>query len=69
MRTAALANGFTEDALGLNGKILETWRQAAATTNVFWPTNAASRWIFEKIAAHDPTNFFAPDFFIRPAND
>jgi uncharacterized protein len=62
MRTAALANGFTEDALGLNGKILETWRQAAATTNVFWPTNAASEWIFEKIAAHDLGGFFAAGF-------
>jgi predicted RND superfamily exporter protein/lauroyl/myristoyl acyltransferase len=62
MRTAALANGFTEDALGLNGKIMETWRQAAATTNVYWPTNAASQWIFEKIAAHDDRGFFAAGF-------
>jgi uncharacterized protein len=67
MRTAALANGFTEDALRLNGKILETWRQAAATTNVFWPTNAASRWIFEKIAAHDPHGLFAAGFLYPAA--
>ena len=67
MRTAALANGFTEDALGLNAKILETWRQAAAT-NVFWPTNAASRWIFEKIAAHDEQGLFAAGF-LYPAAD
>jgi lauroyl/myristoyl acyltransferase len=62
MRTAALANGFTGDALALSGNILETWRQAAATTNVFWPTNAASQWIFEKIASHDPRGFFAAGF-------
>ena len=62
MRAAALAGGFAEDALGLNAKILETWRQAAAGTNVFWPTNAASRWIFEKIAAHDPQGLFAAGF-------
>jgi uncharacterized protein len=67
MKTAALAGGFTEDALGLNTKILETWRQAAATTNVFWPTNAASRWIFEKIAAHDPRGFFAAGFLYPAA--
>ncbi len=68
LRTAALANGFTEDALGLSGKILETWRQAAAMTNVFWPSNAASRWIFEKIAAHDPQGLFAAGF-LYPAED
>ena len=68
MKMAALANGFTGDALGLNGKILETWRQAAATTNVVWPTNMASRWIFEKIAAHDPQGFFAAGF-LYPAAD
>jgi predicted exporter/lauroyl/myristoyl acyltransferase len=62
MRTAALANGFTEEALGLNAKIIETWRQAATATNVFWPSNAASQWIFEKIAAHDPQGLFAAGF-------
>jgi uncharacterized protein len=62
LRTAALANGFTEDALGLDANILESWRQAAATTNVFWPTNAASRWIFEKIAARDASGLFAAGF-------
>jgi predicted exporter/lauroyl/myristoyl acyltransferase len=67
MRTAALANGFTEDALGLNGKIMEIWRQAAAATNVFWPTNAASQWIFEKIAAHDAGSFFAAGFLYPAA--
>jgi len=67
MKTAALANGFTADALGLNGKIMETWRQAATTTNVFWPTNAASQWIFEKIAAHDLRDFFAAGFLYPAA--
>jgi predicted exporter/lauroyl/myristoyl acyltransferase len=62
MRAAALAGGFTEDALELNAKVLDTWRQAAAAPNVFWPTNDASRWIFEKIAAHDAQGFFAAGF-------
>jgi predicted RND superfamily exporter protein/predicted LPLAT superfamily acyltransferase len=61
LRAAALAGGFTEDALGLTGKILETWQEAVAT-RVFWPTNAASRWIFEKIAAHDANGFYAAAF-------
>lgn len=67
MKTAALAGGFTADALGLNEKIFATWRQAAGSTNVFWPTNAASRWIFEKIAAHEGTNFLAAGFLYPAA--
>lgn len=67
MRSVALSNGFTPDALVLNGKILQTWRDAAASTNLFWPTNAASRWIFEKIAAHRPHEFFAAGF-LYPAD-
>jgi predicted exporter/lauroyl/myristoyl acyltransferase len=67
MRTAALAGGFTEDALGLNAKILETWRQATTTTNVFWPTNAASQWIFDKIATHQTNGLFAAGFLYPAA--
>jgi predicted exporter/lauroyl/myristoyl acyltransferase len=61
MKQALLTNGFTADALGLNKKIFDTWR-AAAASGVFWPTNSASRWIFEKIAAHDPSGPFAAAF-------
>jgi predicted exporter/lauroyl/myristoyl acyltransferase len=68
MRTAALAGGFTEDALGLNEKILETWRIASATSNVFWPANPASQWIYEKIAAHDATGLFAAGFLYPVAD-
>jgi lauroyl/myristoyl acyltransferase len=67
MRNAALSNGFTADALGLNAKILQTWREAATTTNVFWPTNETSRWIFEKIAAREPHEFFAAGFLYPAA--
>jgi lauroyl/myristoyl acyltransferase len=67
LRTAALAGGFTEDALGLSGKILETWREASGP-NVFWPTNEASQWIFDKIAAHDTKGFYAAAF-LYPASE
>jgi uncharacterized protein len=69
MRAAALANGFTEEALGLNAQILQTWRQAAVATNVFWPTNAASQWIFEKIASRDPQGYFAAGFLYPAAHN
>ena len=61
-RAAALTNGFSEDALGLTKGVLETWQRAAASTNVFWPTNPLCSWIFEKLAARDAQNFFAVGF-------
>jgi uncharacterized protein len=67
-RADALANGFSEDALGLTGRIFETWRRAAATTNVFWPTNPLGAWIFEKLAARDSQNFFAVGFLYPSPN-
>jgi uncharacterized protein len=67
-RAAALTNGFSEEALGLTGSILETWQRAAATTNVFWPTNPLCTWIFEKLAVHEPPNFFAVGFLYPSTN-
>jgi len=69
MRAAALASGFTGASLGLNDEILQTWRQAASTTNVLWPSNAASQWIFEKIAARDPQGLFAAGFLYPAAQN
>jgi predicted RND superfamily exporter protein/lauroyl/myristoyl acyltransferase len=59
LRQAALANGFTESALGLTDQMLETWRQAGETTGVFWPSNQVVQWIFEKATARSATNQFA----------
>jgi uncharacterized protein len=61
-RAEALTNGFSESALGLTGSILATWQQAAASTNVFWPSNPLCRWVFEKLAVHEPRHFFAVGF-------
>jgi predicted exporter/lauroyl/myristoyl acyltransferase len=68
LRAAALTNGFSEDALGLTKGILETWQRATATTNVFWPTNPLCSWIFEKLAAREPQNFFAVGFLYPSTN-
>jgi predicted RND superfamily exporter protein len=59
LRQVALTNGFAETALGLSDLMLRTWRNAASQTNVYWPTNSMSRWIFNKMTAHTPTNVFA----------
>lgn len=68
MRSAALAGGFSEDALGLADGLLDTWQRAAASTNVFWPTNDLCRWIFDKLTAREVTNFFAVGFLFPPTN-
>ena len=67
-RTAALTNGFSEDALGLTKNVLETWQRATTTTNIFWPTNPLCTWIFEKMSVHEPQNFFAAGF-LYPVNE
>lgn len=59
LRKVALTNGFTESALGLADLMMRTWRDAASQTNVYWPTNDMSRWIFNKMTARTPTNLFA----------
>jgi predicted exporter/lauroyl/myristoyl acyltransferase len=68
LRAAALANGFSEDALGLAKGILETWRRAAATTNTFWPANPLCSWILEKLAAREPQDFFAAGYLFPSTN-
>ena len=59
LRQTALTSGFTEQSMVLTEHILTTWRAAAQSSGAFWPTNPMSQWIFEKIAARTPTNFFA----------
>ncbi len=59
LRKTALENGFGETALGLSDLMLRTWHDAASQTNVYWPTNDMSRWIFNKMSARTPTNEFA----------
>jgi len=69
MRTAALTNGFSEEALGLAGGILDTWERAAKMTNVFWPDNTLSRWIFERLASHEGGTFYAAGFLYPSTNN
>lgn len=59
LRTVALTNGFTAQAVGLAEGILKTWEGMAESQGVYWPTNPMSRWIFEKFTARTPTNYMA----------
>ncbi|HLH53852.1 MAG TPA: MMPL family transporter [Verrucomicrobiae bacterium] len=65
---AALTNGFTEQSMALTHRILETWRTAVKTPGVFWPTNPMSEWIFEKVTARTPTNYFVLGLLTPPTN-
>jgi predicted RND superfamily exporter protein/lauroyl/myristoyl acyltransferase len=69
LRQAALANGFAESSLALTEKMLDTWQAASANPGVFWPSNPMSQFIFEKVAARTPTNFFAVGLLNLPANN
>jgi len=66
LRSAILTNGFTENSFGLANNILNTWQRAASTDGVFWPTNEMSSFIFGKLIARSPTNFYAVGFLSLP---
>jgi len=68
LRASAQQAGFTDAALGLTDQILASWKAAAATPGVFWPTNAMSRWIFSKFSARTPDGLLVLGFLNPPAN-
>ncbi len=67
---AATAAGFTTNALVMTGNILQTWANALAlgSSEVAWPTNAASHWILRKVVARS-TNGFVALCPVQPAGD
>ncbi|PYL00652.1 MAG: hypothetical protein DME19_04425 [Verrucomicrobia bacterium] len=59
LRSSASSNGFAGNSLALTDGILDAWRQASQGTNVFWPANPMSDWVFEKVVARTRTHFYA----------
>jgi hypothetical protein len=59
LRAAALAAGFTTNALGPTEGLFDHWARALASTNVFWPTNDASQWVYRRIAARTEAGLLA----------
>lgn len=51
LRASAIEAGFTTEALGLTERVFETWRRALTGGGVYWPTNATSRWLLDRVAA------------------
>ena len=59
LRAAALTNGFSTNALVLSDAILRVWARAAASRDVFWPTNDLSQWILQRVVARDAEGLIA----------
>jgi predicted RND superfamily exporter protein len=56
---SALQGGFASNSLVVTGQILDTWKRASESGDVFWPTNAVSRWVLGKLASHASAGLFA----------
>jgi predicted RND superfamily exporter protein len=59
LRGAALAAGFSTNALVLSEAILRVWDRAGRSEGVFWPTNELSQWILQRVVAQDTNGLFA----------
>lgn len=68
LRTAALSAGFSEDAFMLTDRLLTTWSHQTDTSDVTWPTNHLSSWIFERFVSRQPEQQFAVAFLYPSTN-
>lgn len=67
LRAAAASGGFAPDAMGLMDRMMDTWRRAAESTNVFWPTNPVCSWILDKLVSREPGAFYAAGYLFPSA--
>jgi predicted exporter len=59
LRAATLAAGFSTNSLVTADNTLLLWGQSMVSTDPFWPTNANSRWILEKLTARSTNGLLA----------
>ncbi len=59
LRAAAVSAGFTTNAVDMAQSILSSWRVMAANPATIWPSNAANRWIIEKVVGRTETGLLA----------
>lgn len=57
LREATKGAGFSDNSFSMAQEILRIWRLSAASAGPFWPTNANSRWVLEKVTARKPGQF------------
>jgi predicted RND superfamily exporter protein len=58
-KQTAERSGFTSDSTVLTENIFRTWESARRQPGIFWPTNASSRWILDKVTSRDGERQFA----------
>jgi predicted RND superfamily exporter protein len=68
LRQAVLAHGFTSNSLALTDSLLATWATAVSRPETFWPSNAASRWVLDKVVGKTVDGIFALGL-LHPADD
>jgi predicted RND superfamily exporter protein len=71
LRNAILAHGFTSNSLALTESLFASWSGACATLtsdSVYWPSNAASRWVIDRVVGKTRDEIFALGL-IYPARD
>jgi predicted RND superfamily exporter protein len=59
LRIATLAAGFSTNSLVTADNTLQIWGQSMVLNSPFWPTNANSRWVMEKLTARSTNGFLA----------
>ena len=67
-RSALREAGFTDDAFKLTEGILQTWKRALNSGDVFTPTNDANRWLLEKCSARTADGWMAMGI-VQPATN
>jgi len=51
LEAAAVAHGFTTNAMAVTWKILDFWKKSAGSSKVVWPPSGSFNWILNKISA------------------
>jgi uncharacterized protein len=68
LRQTVLAHGFTSNSLALTDSLLGTWATAVNRPGTFWPSNAASRWVLDKVVGTTADDVFVLGL-LHPADD
>jgi uncharacterized protein len=68
VRAAIAVHGFATNSLVLTEGLFAAWREMAAGEGVYWPTNAASRWVLDRIVGKTAHGIFALGL-AHPARD
>lgn len=68
LRAAANEAGFNSNAMILTQGLMETWRRAAVTSGVVWPTNDVSRWLLNRFVARSADDLYVMGLVNPPTN-